>query len=172
MQVAWLHSTVLRDWMMEAEMHYPLETGGVLIGYWANPATAVVTHAVGAGPRSVHRHDSYDHDHEWESSEIALYYERSRGSETYLGDWHTHPDARSGDLSALDRRSLRRIIASPSARTSRPLMTVLFGDPHNWTSAIWLAELKRFWLFDRLIVYPVTSRVFEDSTKYAASPEG
>jgi len=67
MRVAWLRSTVLRYWVTEAEMHYPLETGGVLIGYWADAAAAVVTHAVGAGPRSVHRHDSYDHDHEWEA---------------------------------------------------------------------------------------------------------
>jgi integrative and conjugative element protein (TIGR02256 family) len=141
----WLSSENLYSLMDEADRRYPLETGGALIGYWSDAGTVVVTQFVGPGPASDHQRYSYEHDHEWEASQIALHYNRSGRSHVYIGDWHTHPDATSGSLSGTDRRSLRRVIKSREARVARPLMLLFFGSPGDWRLAGWLAELKQRW---------------------------
>jgi integrative and conjugative element protein (TIGR02256 family) len=141
----WLSSQTLSSLKDEADRRYPLETGGALIGYWSDPVSAVVTHFVGPGPASDHQRYSYEHDHVWEASQIALHYHRSRRSHVFIGDWHTHPDAISGSLSRTDRRSIRRVIKSREARVAHPLMLVLFGSPEHWGTAMWVAALKPRW---------------------------
>jgi integrative and conjugative element protein (TIGR02256 family) len=156
----WISSDILRSLTSEANEHYPLETGGVLIGYWVEPTTVVVTASVGSGPASVHSRFSYQHDHDWEASKIAERYEQSSRLEVYIGDWHTHPDSSRGDLSYADRRSIRRVIKSPEARIACPLMGVLFGDRDGWQLGAWIGELMpRRWL-PRLLVHPVDVRKF------------
>jgi integrative and conjugative element protein (TIGR02256 family) len=119
--IAWISSGVWETLISEADRRYPLESGGALVGYWSDAATVVVTESVGPGPASDHDRYSYRHDHDWEASQIALHYERSGRSEVYIGDWHSHPDASSGDLSGTDRRSIRRVIKFREARLPRPL---------------------------------------------------
>jgi integrative and conjugative element protein (TIGR02256 family) len=158
---AWISFDILRSLVSEADKRYPLETGGVLIGYWAEAADVVVTASVGPGPASVHNRFSYQHDHDWEASKIAERYEQSGRSEIYIGDWHTHPDASRGDLSFMDRRSIRRVIKSPDARVARPLMSVLFGEPGHWQFTTWVGELRPRWgLLPRLLVHPVEVQEF------------
>lgn len=157
----WISLEVLRSLISEADGHYPVETGGVLIGYWADASTAVVTASVGSGPASVHSRSAYQHDHAWEASKIAERYEQSGRSEVYIGDWHTHPNASHGELSPADLRSIRRVIKSPEARLSCPLMAVLFGEPGDWQFATWVGILTpRFGWLSRLSVHPVDIRKF------------
>jgi integrative and conjugative element protein (TIGR02256 family) len=139
---AWISSATWKLLATEAPSRHPQETGGVLIGYWADPNTVVISASVGPGPDSIHGRYTYEHDHVWEASQIALHYTRSGRSETYIGDWHTHPDAASGVLSSTDRRSLRRVLGAREARLSRSLMMVLFGHPNQWHADIWLAEFE------------------------------
>ncbi|WP_198026539.1 Mov34/MPN/PAD-1 family protein [Bradyrhizobium sp. ARR65] len=146
----------------EADRRYPLETGGALIGYWGDAVTAVVTQVVGPGPASDHQPYSYQHDHLWEASQIALHYKQSGRSHVYIGDWHTHPDATFGDLSGTDRQVTRQLIKSREARTVHPLMAVLFGRPGHWDSAIWVAALKPRWGFcSRLSLEPAKLQLFD-----------
>ena|ERR1700733_7074919 len=158
----WLSSDTLSSLTDEADRHYPLETGGALIGYWSDASAAVVTDFVGPGPASVHRRYSYEHDHVWEADKIASHYNRSGRSHVYIGDWHTHPDATSGNLSGTDRRSIRRVIEFREARTAHPLMLVLFGQPKQWESAIWVSALQPRWAWrSRLSVERSRLQVFE-----------
>lgn len=158
----WLSSQALSSLTDEADRRYPLETGGVLVGYWSDANAAVVTDFVGPGPASVHRRYSYEHDHVWEADEIASHYNRSDRSHVYIGDWHTHPNATSGNLSGTDRRSIRRVIEFREARAAHPLMLVLFGRPRKWGSAIWISALKPSWAWrSRLSVEPATLQLFE-----------
>jgi integrative and conjugative element protein (TIGR02256 family) len=160
-RIAWISSVTLGLLTSEADQSYPLETGGVLIGYWANENTAVVTAGMGPGPASVHGRYSYRHDHVWEASQIALHYERSGRAEVYIGDRHTHPDASSGNLSFVDRYSIRRVIKAREARLSHPLMTVLFGKPANWQIATWGGQFKSAWPWgQRLQVNPIDLQEF------------
>jgi integrative and conjugative element protein (TIGR02256 family) len=155
---AWISSRSLDALHGEADRFYPSETGGVLIGYWADIANVVITAAVGPGPAAIHERYSYEHDHDWEADQIAVEYERSERSHVYIGDWHTHPDLSSGRLSGTDKRSLRRVLGSREARLCRTLMVVLFGRPQEWGADIWLARLGRAsrWSWRRsLLIEPV-----------------
>jgi integrative and conjugative element protein (TIGR02256 family) len=115
---------------------FPVETGGVLMGYWVKEfEEIVITHAIGPGPTAIHLPTGFIPDSEYQEDEIACHYAESERLSTYLGDWHTHP-LETAHLSRKDRRTLRRIAKYTDARASVPLMVVLGGgDP--WCMKIW-----------------------------------
>lgn len=140
----WLPDAVRIDIEREASSKYPLETGGVLLGYW-NEHEVVVTSASGPGPNAQHRRMRFKPDHDFQQSWIDRHYRRSKGIETYLGDWHTHPDARIATPSWMDRATVRRVARSEYARAPRPLMMILAGSPEAWAEDAWVGHLEA-WL--------------------------
>lgn len=137
----WLPEDVVGLMRTEADRLHPLETGGVLIGYRAE-GQAVVTEATGPGPRARHGRTWFEFDGEFHAAAIAERHRATEGRETYLGDWHTHPDATHGALSGDDRRALKRVITSPEARTPAPYSVLLFGRPGDWSVRGWIGRLK------------------------------
>lgn len=120
-----------------ANQAYPLETGGVLIGYagGASDNELVITAITGPGPNAIQRLTSFEPDHDFQVGEIAYHYRKSRGIHTYLGDWHTHPDS-GPELSRLDKKTLKRIALHREARLERPVMAILAnGSP--WILRAW-----------------------------------
>lgn len=134
----------------EANRCYPLETGGLLVGYRAGEEW-VIQDVVGPGPGARHRRKTFDPDHVWHAAELRARFERSGGRELFIGDWHTHPDGRLA-LSRPDLRALRRIIGSPEAQTPEPLSALLAGDPGEWNFALWRAQLSTRCWFRRVTV--------------------
>jgi integrative and conjugative element protein (TIGR02256 family) len=123
----------------EADRCYPLETGGLLVGYRVGKEW-VVQDVVGPGPAARHRRKSFDPDHVWHAAELRARFQRSGGRQLFIGDWHTHPDGCLA-LSRRDLRALRRIIRSAGAQTPEPLSALLAGDPAEWNFAVWRAQL-------------------------------
>jgi integrative and conjugative element protein (TIGR02256 family) len=151
--VIWISSKILKLCVNEADHHYPLETGGVFMGYWSDPRSAVVTKLIGPGPLAIHEPHNFEPDQEWQIKEIAGHYENSGRRETYLGDWHSHPDAKLAKLSGTDKRVLRKIIDTPAARAPNPIMAILCGKPDDWNIAICSAHLEpRPVLWDKLVI--------------------
>ena len=157
----WLSSELLQACTDEATRTFPLETGGTFMGWWADCATAVVAAMIGPGPEAVHGRHNFAPDQAWQLAKIATYYQASGRRETYLGDWHSHPNASSGWLSWTDRRVLRQIIHSPEARCAEPLMAVFWGEAEDWQTEICHARLRPRPLFwNRLVVKPAGLRVY------------
>jgi integrative and conjugative element protein (TIGR02256 family) len=127
---AWISATVVETLWQQAAASYPLETGGLLIGYFAND-DVVITDGIGAGPKAIHRRYSFVPDTEFQERELARLYNASGRLHTYLGDWHTHPEGAPA-LSLRDRRTLARIGRHSEARLPRPLMLVFAGGPYTW----------------------------------------
>lgn len=128
----------------EADRAYPNETGGVLVGYWARLGREVIiTHAVGPGPNAVHVPKRFVPDAEYQEREIARLYSWSGRRQTYLGDWHTHPNTVMGKLSRQDRRTLRQIVCDPAARAPFALMCILAGRPDAWNYHVWSGHIAR-----------------------------
>ena len=105
----------------EAYRHFPLETGGLLLGR-TSPERRV-TCVIGPGPSATHQRFNFDPDQRWQEDAVAAAWDADRELE-YLGDWHTHPNGRPR-LSKLDVGALAAIRASPEARVSTPLMLIL-----------------------------------------------
>lgn len=153
--VGWLAAPVWHDIVAEVRDKAPLETGGVLLGYWVrypgegSDASAmefeggevVITQGLGPGPNAVHRPDSFSPDHEIHARGIARIYEKSGRVVTYLGDWHSHPTG-TADLSRRDRATLTRIARARDARVPHPLMLVVVADDERRT-CLWVGRLRR-----------------------------
>ncbi|MER8522885.1 Mov34/MPN/PAD-1 family protein [Mesorhizobium sp. M1076] len=127
---------------IDADLWYDRETGGTFMGYWAESNVAVVTAMIPAGPRASHERSSFLPDQRWQQAEIAKHYERSGRLDTYLGDWHTHPDAVSNRLSWTDRVCLKTIIKTPTARNQRPVMMLMCGKPGEWSLHSWFCQVR------------------------------
>lgn len=134
--VVWIADVIEQALIAEAARHFPRETGGLLLGYWATPfSELVITDAVGPGPRAVHQLTGFHPDTAYQAAEIARRYEASGRLHTYIGDWHTHPNG-SHRLSRLDRQTLRRIADYGPARAPIPIMAILAGGA-PWRLAVW-----------------------------------
>lgn len=140
--LVWIPAGSLNTMATEASHWAPCETGGLLVGYWAAPDEAVVTHVVDAGPNAQRTNIAFEPDAQYQEASLAELYESSGRLDTYLGDWHSHPTG-SLCLSRRDRKTLRTIGREPSARCPRPLMLLLAGRADGWGSAVWSGERGR-----------------------------
>lgn len=102
---------------------FPLETGGVIMGFETD-AAVFLTAIIGPGPRAVHRRRSFTPDTEWQSARVAEVYARSGRTENYLGDWHTHPRG-TASVSLTDMLAARSIARYAPARCPRPTMLII-----------------------------------------------
>jgi integrative and conjugative element protein (TIGR02256 family) len=136
----WIPMTAVERLANAAAAEYPLETGGLIIGYWANSREAVITGVSLSGPKARHSRYSYRPDYEHDIEVIRNVYDASAGVQTYLGDWHTHPNTTRSYLSFKDRRALHRIANSPEARAPRPLGMVCAGSGAEWRPKVWVGE--------------------------------
>jgi integrative and conjugative element protein (TIGR02256 family) len=125
------------DFMLaEAARRYPLETGGVLMGYWSEDYKAVaITAITGPGPKAIHKRTAFVPDSDFHEAEISRFYVHSGRIHTYLGDWHTHPDGIC-HLSSKDRATLKRISRYKAARAPMPIMGILAGSS-DWRLGVW-----------------------------------
>ena len=127
----WLPRAVLVDMEFIADASFPLETGGMLIGYTADNGELVVEKLIGPGPNAKHESHYFEPDSIYQQTLLDQYFRESEGRTTYLGDWHTHPNG-STALSATDKRTLSNIATTPSSQNKNPVMGVLAGNGKNW----------------------------------------
>lgn len=140
----WIGCDAIASLESEATRRTPAETGGILLGYWAEDGRdCVVTHVIGPGPNAIHCETRFAPDHAYQVGEIGRLYEQSGRLLHYLGDWHSHPGG-TGELSEQDRRTLRTIARARAARVRRPIMLILAGGP-VWKPHCWRYRRLRYW---------------------------
>jgi integrative and conjugative element protein (TIGR02256 family) len=132
----WIARTALGVMSAEADARFPLETGGVLVGY-RSANHQVIMAVTGPGPAAIHGANNFHPDHDWQCSQLDLQYKRSGGVLVYLGEWHTHPNE-SGRMSATDRATLARIAKSGEANARHPVMLIGAGTRDHWE---WMANV-------------------------------
>jgi integrative and conjugative element protein (TIGR02256 family) len=128
--------------MAQARHWYPLETGGVLVGYWVRSGSEVViTDSIGPGPAAEHGESEFKPDALYQQEQVARIYRSSGRLYTYLGDWHSHPRS-SAQLSRVDKRTLYLIAVSRSARAPMPIMAVA-TKRRQWHLTLWYARARK-----------------------------
>jgi integrative and conjugative element protein (TIGR02256 family) len=125
--IIWISNTDLN--ILKEDLHKwdPYETGGVLMGYW-NMNQAVITEIIDGGPDATRTKTSFNPDHDYQLEEISRIYFLSGRTETYLGDWHTHPGG-SAYLSERDKKTLSKIAEFKKTGQPKPLMMVFGTKP-------------------------------------------
>lgn len=127
----WLPELVVEELRHLANQYYPLETGGMLLGYIAENKDYVLTSVIGPGPHAKHSRHAFEPDSAFQLKILHARYMGTNGRETYLGDWHTHPDGTTS-LSRRDKETLASIAATPESQIRSPLMAVMAGSKHDW----------------------------------------
>lgn len=124
----------------EISRTFPLESGGVLMGAYVSTDIWYVDQIIGPGPRAKHARCRFSPDLDFQAREIAHRFHDTSGRSTYLGDWHSHPDAMHGRLSSVDKEALKEIASAPAAKCPVPLMMILWGRPDQWMRSLWHAR--------------------------------
>jgi integrative and conjugative element protein (TIGR02256 family) len=152
--IIWLNHLAYIDILSETIKWMPKETGGILIGYKGINGQTVITKIVGPGTNAIHRLDSFIPDYNYHEKEIERIYYESNRQESYIGDWHTHPNS-PAYLSEKDKITLKRIAKHKEARLEKPVMMILGTRPFQlkvWT----LTQnriFKKFSLNENLFYY-------------------
>lgn len=129
----WLTHRVAERIQSDAAKYFPLETGGVLLG-WRNGMDRIIVDAIGAGPKALHGRLRFLPDHAFQVRHIDNAFRTSDGDLDYLGDWHTHPDG-IARMSSEDTSTLRRI----SRKVKTPVMLIAAGsNSSDWKLRCWL----------------------------------
>lgn len=126
-QIAHARTSAVTLIAKEIARHYPMETGGLLVGYWPNEHEVIVTGIIGPGPKAKHSTNSFFPDNRWQRRELARVYARSGRRVTYLGDWHSHPNGNPSP-SRQDAATAKTIASYPAARCPRPLIFIIGCD--------------------------------------------
>lgn len=143
----WIANPALSSMLKLAQEQYPRETGGMLLGYVAEDRSVVVRSIIGPGPNAVHERTGFVPDGAYQQAVLEERFRASAGRETYLGDWHTHPEG-DPSLSRLDKRTLARIAGESSSRTAHPVMAILGRGSGDWVlGAVRFVESERRMMF-------------------------
>lgn len=120
------------------------ETGGILLGFDADPRTeALVMEAGAPGPRAERRPDFFrrDIEHAQRLADAAFV----RTTARWIGEWHTHPH---GDLapSRKDMRTYRGFLRDPELAFDSFVAVIVGPGNKGWTNLRatgWLIEPRR-----------------------------
>lgn len=148
----WVNEKVVAGIRSDANQHYPLETGGVLLGY-LSATEAVVTRFLDGGPHAIRSRASFTPDQGYHVDSIAQVYRESLCSTVYLGDWHSHPDGPLA-LSRKDRTTLHRIATYSEARIPTPLVMII-GGSYDWVLAAWTVRRTGFGIIRQYPSVPI-----------------
>lgn len=143
----WVTDRALKQLALEANLHAPLETGGLLLGYWSSASgeeEVLIELIIGPGTHAQHERTRFRPDAPWQRRQLAAAYAASGRITTYLGDWHTHPGSAPAP-SRRDRKTARTIAYEADARVPRPLMLILGSgsDAAGWTPRLHLWDRRR-----------------------------
>lgn len=153
----WIETTALAYAHACASRSFPLESGGILMGYWSSPTKCVIRHVTGPGPNASHFRYRYIPDYKHDEEAVLRHYWATGGADVYLGDWHSHPNTTKPYLSRKDRKAMRTVALSEGAKAPRPLSMVCAGDDFGWGERVWVGEVARYWFgYQTLVVLPTT----------------
>lgn len=159
--IAWVASSVLAAINKLAIEKFPLETGGLLMGYIAANGDYVISDVIGPGPNAIHREQSFIPDNKYQQANLEDKFLSSRGKITYLGDWHTHPKG-VPFLSRTDKETLRQIALTPTSRIAHPLMLVMAISNENWTLGIYTYNYSSgFSYFRKYFLNSLNYKIFD-----------
>lgn len=151
-EVLWIPEYLFNDkFLQEITIHYPNETGGMLLGY-VNGHHRVVTHAIGAGPNAIHKPFRLVPDDKFQQVQLLEHFENTNGRESFLGEWHSHPNS-TPEMSQTDRRTLNQVTLGSNNLPALPVMMIIgFNSKrsaHQIRAYIYNSKSNHVWLREK-----------------------
>jgi integrative and conjugative element protein (TIGR02256 family) len=118
------------------EVEIGLEAGGIFIGSYRGPHIEI-TACTTPLPRDVRRPTMFDRKDPGHHAAALAAWKASGGTDTYVGEWHTHP-VDDPTPSARDLRTWRLILA----RGTDPVVFIIVGRRSVWCAWGQKGELR------------------------------
>lgn len=132
----WLRDSVNDELERESERYRPRESGGLLLGYRVEEETVVIG-VIAAGPRAQRAAFSFRPDGPWQRHSLETAFDGSRGTVTYVGDWHSHPTG-SGVPSCRDTKTARLIAEHRDAQLPEPIIIINVRNGSTWNPSAYV----------------------------------
>jgi integrative and conjugative element protein (TIGR02256 family) len=155
----WISGFALESMRHLAQLQFPLETGGMLIGYVGENGESVVKNIIGPGPKARHGKFRFVPDGEYQQSALEDIFLKTEGKETYLGDWHTHPKG-GNTPSYIDKMTLAKIAHEPASGTKNPIMAILGDGNPIWKIRIVQFLSARGLLLKRYVITELAPKIY------------
>lgn len=116
--------SILAAYLHESERR--LEAGGILIGSYRGPHVHICSCTVPLAG-DLRRPTLFERVDPGHQNAALSAWRMSRGTETFVGEWHTHPEP-DPEPSALDKRTWSSLLA----RSRQPLVFLIVGWRSSW----------------------------------------
>jgi len=121
-----LPGQIVDEMLKHCARSFPLETGGILVGYYSDDSTiAHVTDLVPAPSDSTSSRFSFQRGLRGVQQFLNQLWMRRR---YYLGEWHFHPGG-SASPSGTDAEQMKSIAYARSYHCPEPVLLILGGNP-------------------------------------------
>ena len=126
-EMVWIPERLLRTQIVpDIKRHHPNETGGMLLGY-VNGGHRVITALIDSGPNAQRGLYHMLPDDTYQQAKLLEHFEMTDGRESFLGEWHSHPES-SPTMSPTDRRTLHRVTTKGRNLPALPAMVIVGVD--------------------------------------------
>ncbi|MDA8118696.1 MAG: Mov34/MPN/PAD-1 family protein [Gammaproteobacteria bacterium] len=154
-ELLWLPEPLQQEQILtDIATHHPNETGGMLLGY-VNGNQRVVTALIGAGPNAEHEQYRMLPDNGYQQAMLREHFENTNGRESFLGEWHSHPES-APIMSWTDRRTLHRVTTRGKHLPALPVMMIAGVETGDQELSFRVYRrrdmLRRMWLDERHFV--------------------
>jgi len=127
MRMIYILKSLIDSIIEETLVNEPLETGGMLLGY-IEQRNYYVVDLIDSGPEAVHKSNYFLPDGKYQQPILEQKFFKSNGKVTFLGDWHSHPNADSY-MSNLDMETLKNISEDEGAQITCPIFIIIGTSP-------------------------------------------
>ena len=119
----------LRKIVALAQKAAPPEAGGVLVGTYTKDRRYAVVRSIlcQKDRRGRARRTCFVREGSWLTNILARIWRKTRGTEYYLGEWHSHPGG-APQPSGRDKKEMRDIAYTPKEECSAPILVIIGGD--------------------------------------------
>ena len=128
-QMIYILKSLVYSIVKQTDAYYPLETGGMLLGY-LRENNYYVLDLIEAGPGAVHGENFFLPDGKYQQPILEQKFHKSNGLITFIGDWHSHPNGESY-LSNLDMKTLKDISEDEGSQITCPIFIIIGTSPFN-----------------------------------------
>jgi hypothetical protein len=104
-----------------------IETGGILVGHWDNIHQALyIARAFNAPPDSKGSSNYFERGEEGLDEILEPLNKNTQDWIGYIGEWHSHPDGCTGELSEADKKQMRELVDRGIAENRPGVMLIVW----------------------------------------------
>lgn len=128
--------------------HYPREFGGILVGHYSDDNTKCIVDVTILPTTFKSSVDGFVRGNTGLEEQLIRYY-NDFPRKIYLGEWHTHPNAKPTP-SKIDLKAMREIENSDSVKISSPILIILGINQNTYSVGAYVQHFKKLYEYEKI----------------------